>query len=339
MFFIFIWRWISMASKTLTMTNSWCSGTLTTSQTLSSDKRSATITATLKLWRNDGRTTYNYNDSNNFWVTIDGTTTYFTITSVAGTSGVSKSASKSVSINVDGTKNVSVSCGGSLTGTTFAISGTQSLTHTVTGGAKASYTVTYNANGGTGTMSTDTIQYGNSYTTKTNTFTRSGYRWIGWNEAANGSGTDWTDWVGKAWTWTYTKNITLYAQWEIATCTITYNANGGIGAPNPQTVTIGGTLTLSSTQPTRSGYVFMGWHTSSTSTTANYVAGSAYTFSSDTVLYAVWRSEASLANRYVMKFYKNGNVQVYDFVETDDSKFRFLKTGLMKTEQMIKSNG
>ena len=41
--------------------------------------------------------------------------------------------------------------------------------------------------------------------------------------------------------------------------TISYNANGGSGAPGSQTKYYGTTLTLSSTRPERDGYRFVGW--------------------------------------------------------------------------------
>ena len=46
-------------------------------------------------------------------------------------------------------------------------------------------------------------------------FTRRGYRFVGWNEAKDGSGKDWTESIGKSFTWTTENRITLYAQWEI----------------------------------------------------------------------------------------------------------------------------
>lgn len=72
--------------------------------------------------------------------------------------------------------------------------------------------------------------------------------------------------------------------------TITYNANGGSGAPATQTKWYGETLTLSSTKPTRTNYNFKGWATSSTATTAAYQAGGSYTEnpSDNVTLYAVW---------------------------------------------------
>lgn len=81
------------------------------------------------------------------------------------------------------------------------------------------WTVKYDANGGTGTMSTDTATYNENYVAKANQFTRIGYEFAGWTENADGSGSNWTSWIGKPWKWTYTKNITLYAQWKANTYT------------------------------------------------------------------------------------------------------------------------
>ena len=49
------------------------------------------------------------------------------------------------------------------------------------------YTVTFNANGGTGTMTSQTITYGVSTALKANTFTKSGYTFAGWSKTAGGS--------------------------------------------------------------------------------------------------------------------------------------------------------
>ncbi len=71
--------------------------------------------------------------------------------------------------------------------------------------------------------------------------------------------------------------------------TITYNANGGSGAPDSQTKSYGYDITLSSTIPTRPEYDFLGWSTSSTATTATYTAGSKFSSNANTTLYAIWR--------------------------------------------------
>lgn len=86
-------------------------------------------------------------------------------------------------------------------------------------------------------------------------------------------------------TWTYTVPARNYY-------TISYNANGGSGAPGSHGYYYGtGTVTLSSTRPTRTGYTFLGWSTSSTATSAQYQPGASWsnTNKSNTTLYAVWQ--------------------------------------------------
>lgn len=83
--------------------------------------------------------------------------------------------------------------------------------------------------------------------------------------------------------------------------TIKYNANGGTGAPGNQTKWKDQTLTLSSTKPTRTGYSFLGWSTSSTATSATYSAGGSYTSNAAATLYAVWK-----ANTYTIRYDANG---------------------------------
>lgn len=73
------------------------------------------------------------------------------------------------------------------------------------------------------------------------------------------------------------------------TYTVSYNANGGSGAPGNQTKTWGTNLTLSSTKPTKSGHNFIGWGTSASATTASYQPGGTYSSNSGITLYAIWQ--------------------------------------------------
>ena len=73
----------------------------------------------------------------------------------------------------------------------------------------------------------------------------------------------------------------------IPSAVVSYNANGGTGAPSAQTKWYGETLTLSSTRPTRTGYTFAGWATSSSGSVA-YQPGGSYTANSAATLYAKW---------------------------------------------------
>ena len=72
-----------------------------------------------------------------------------------------------------------------------------------------------------------------------------------------------------------------------AVYTISYDANGGSGAPSAQTKDGGIDLTLSSTEPTREGCTFVGWATSVNGEVA-YQPGDAFTGNADATLYAQW---------------------------------------------------
>ncbi len=81
-----------------------------------------------------------------------------------------------------------------------------------------------------------------------------------------------------------------------------YDANGGTGAPVDQRKAHGTSLTLSSTKPTRTGYMFQGWATSSTATTVGYTSGGSYTSNQAITLYAVWKAYA-YQNTDTSKYY------------------------------------
>ena len=88
-------------------------------------------------------------------------------------------------------------------------------------------------------------------------------------------------------------NVTVADQ--PTTYTVSYNANGGSGAPSAQTKTKDISLTLSTTRPTRAGYNFLGWATSSSATSAQYQPGSTYTANANITLYAVWEELNTIA--------------------------------------------
>lgn len=71
------------------------------------------------------------------------------------------------------------------------------------------YETTFNANGGVGTMESQTYPDGQYVTLPPNRFTREGYTFIGWNRANNGSGVGYTD-CAEAY---INVKQTLYAQW------------------------------------------------------------------------------------------------------------------------------
>lgn len=83
--------------------------------------------------------------------------------------------------------------------------------------------------------------------------------------------------------------------------TISYNANGGSGAPSSQTKWKDQTLTLSSTKPTRTGYTFKGWALSkadANSGTWYYQAGASCGKNENLTLYATWEEHKLTVNYY-----------------------------------------
>jgi uncharacterized repeat protein (TIGR02543 family) len=136
-------------------------------------------------------------------------------------------------------------------------------------------------NGGSGTVLSQTKYYGITLTLSSTTPTRTNYSFYHWNTKSDNSGTTYNPGAS------YTANAaaTLYAIWNPI---ISYNANGGSGAPSSQTKTYGTALTLSSTKPTRTNYVFKNWNTKSDGTGTSYNPGASYTSNATATLYAQW---------------------------------------------------
>ena len=182
------------------------------------------------------------------------------------------------------TSSQSISCHAKITSESTYVSGSKySTATTINVSAKPSYTVSYNANGGSGAPSSQTKWYGTNLTLSASKPSRTGYTFAGWNTNSSGTGTNYA--AGA----TYTGNatLTLYAKWTPHTYTVSYNANGGSGAPGNQTKTYGVNLTLSSTKPSRTNYNFLGWSTSANGGVV-YNSGATYTNNSAVTLYAVW---------------------------------------------------
>ncbi len=153
------------------------------------------------------------------------------------------------------------------------------------------YTVSYNANGGSGAPADQTKTYGVNLTLSSTKPTRTGYTFSKWNTKADGTGTNYNSGAK----YTGNANLILYAVWTPITYTVTYNANGGSGAPGNQTKTYGVALTLSSTKPTRTGYTFVKWNTKADGSGTSYNSGSKYTGNANLTLYAQWKEERKLS--------------------------------------------
>lgn len=91
------------------------------------------------------------------------------------------------------------------------------------------HTVTFNANGGTGSMTDQTIQEGSSANLSANTFTRNGHSFEGWALTSGGS----VDYADEAPYTMGTGDVTLYAVWAVVppATTLTFTTSGDSFAP------------------------------------------------------------------------------------------------------------
>ena len=182
------------------------------------------------------------------------------------------------------------------------------------------YTIQFNANGGTGSIPSAITKSGTDSSVVMGDIgsskpTRSGYEFRGWSASSSWStsnkriaysGISGATTTSSSWSYaTYCTNtggssssntLTLYAQWEAIpqySHTLSYNANGGTNAPSSSTVTNTSStysMTVSSSQPTRTGYTFAGWNTNSSGTGTNYSAGNSVSVGANATvtLYAKW---------------------------------------------------
>ncbi|RKS94400.1 putative repeat protein (TIGR02543 family), partial [Microbacterium sp. AG790] len=157
---------------------------------------------------------------------------------------------------------------------------------------RVEYTVTFDANGGAGSMA---AQVGYEPTSLTaNVFARAGYRFAGWNTAADGSGTSYADRAQ----FPFSSSGTLYAQWS-AEHTVTFDANGGVGSMSGQVEAF--PAPLSANVFTREGYEFTGWNTAADGRGTAYADRAQFRFSSSVTLFAQWKRV-----EYTVTFDANG---------------------------------
>lgn len=148
-------------------------------------------------------------------------------------------------------------------------------------------TVSFNANGGEGTMADQVIDYNTATALNTNAFTRTGYKFTGWNTAADGSGTAYADKTEV----TLTRDITLYAQWK-AIYTIRFIDNDAVISTQ---IVDAGESAVKPTNPTpcSNDYTFVGWWTAeidpATTTVQTWITDfTAITANADQDYYAVY---------------------------------------------------
>lgn len=189
------------------------------------------------------------------------------------------------------------------------------------------YTIAFNGNGSTsGSMTNLSMTYDVVKNLTANTYSKTGYSFIGWNTKTDGSGTTYADKASlKNLASTKDATVILYAQWSLV-CNITYNANGGTGVPSKQTIVAGNSLKLCASTPTKTFTVTFNVNTTDAvsavpnkSLTASfvnwkdalgntYLPGNSYVFTNHTELSAQWKNPAmgSLSSPSRSSYYFSG---------------------------------
>ena len=197
------------------------------------------------------------------------------------------------------------------------------------------FTIKFMANGGSGTMASQTCIKGQKCTIKNSTFTKTGYKFIKWRTTASAStpGYNWTNWTG---TWNFSNGqyginnntLTLYATWEKKTpstvedpdsntITIRYMPNGGTGSMPDTKCTYGQKCTISANKYSKNGYKFIKWRTTASTSVAGYnwtnwsgtwtFKNGQYGITNNTLtLYATWQSNVASGDNYLIIYNANG---------------------------------
>ena len=147
---------------------------------------------------------------------------------------------------------------------------------------------------------------------------KAGYDVVGWNTDSNA--------MTSTWSQNTSKNInnseTYFPIVKLKTYTIKYNANGGSGAPSNQVKEHNKNITLSTSKPTRTGYTFVNWNTSSAGNGTSYSTGATYSGNSDITMYAQWRR-----NRVIINFSVNGGTLISTAAYSVDANGIVTKNG------------
>lgn len=164
------------------------------------------------------------------------------------------------------------------------------------------YQVTYNGNGknGGGNPPTDNTVYTSGATVtvlgNSNSMTKTGYTFSGWNTSPDGNGTD----RAASSTFSITSDVTLYAKWVAKEYTVNLNKDGGSGGSTSVTATYDAAMPSAGSAPTFSGYDFGGYYAEVGGGGTQYynsTPASAHLWDVDanpSTIYAKWTQEVTL---------------------------------------------
>ena len=207
------------------------------------------------------------------------------------------------------------------------------------------YTVNFNANGGSGSMSSQSMKYDLQKALNSNTFTRKGYTFKGWATSAGGGVTYSNGASVKNLTSTNNGTVNLYAVWEPKSYKLNLYTNGGtiLNGSSHEYVNLrydtGDYYAIEWLNPTRAGYTFDGWYTSDgtkvygangyCANDGKYWKDNKYIYDEDCNVSAKWTP-----NTYKVRFNGNGA----DQTGTKTQTFTYDKSGTLTPNTFTKGS-
>ncbi|MDR2822688.1 MAG: InlB B-repeat-containing protein [Acholeplasmatales bacterium] len=169
------------------------------------------------------------------------------------------------------------------------------------------YTINFNPNGGVGNIPLVSFTYDVSKNLPINTFSKTGYHFVGWARSSNGA-LQYEDNASILNALT-SGSFTLYALWEANTYTIVFNANGADNTMESEIIYYDSPTSLTANSFNKVGYHFVGWSRTSNGVVAFHdseIIFNLTTINSESIdLYAIYE-----ANNYSISFVPNGGTGV-----------------------------
>ena len=195
-----------------------------------------------------------------------------------------------------------------------------------------SYVIKFDANDGDGSIADMTVYYDVSTSLTNNiSITRTGYTFVGWNTASDGSGTSYDN-QATIKNLVESGSITLYAMWREHTYKVIFHSNNGENKTTQQNLSYTQKANLLANTYSKIGYSFVGWATTNNTLEKEYIdeeSIQSLTAQDGGIinLYAVW-----VANSYVIEFNSNDGVGSIDNQNRtyDDGKALTLNTSIYK---------
>jgi uncharacterized repeat protein (TIGR02543 family) len=157
--------------------------------------------------------------------------------------------------------------------------------------SSSTFTVNYDANTGATTATSITQSAPGARVTiaDTSTATKTGFRFLGWNTLANGTGTT----IAPGSSYLPPSNVTLFATYAANNYVVIFDSNtatgvSATGSMTNMTIVAGTAKALTNVNFTRTGFAFRNWNSRADGTGTTYLNLANVTFFETTTVYAQW---------------------------------------------------